>query len=76
MAAACVPEWSGGRCSQTGPSLPGAKEKRLKTLKFFGPMASANALDAGLNPIDTDMPAKALLPPAHEKLKKARVDRG
>jgi hypothetical protein len=39
-------------------------------------MASGDAFDAGLNPVDADMPAEALSPPAHERLKKARVDRG
>jgi hypothetical protein len=71
-----VPEWRGGRCSQTGPSLPGAKRRRSKTSKSVGSMASTNALDAGLNPVDADMLAEALLLPAHERLKKARVDRG
>jgi hypothetical protein len=70
------PEWMGGRRSKTGPSPPGAKEKRLKTSKFVGCRASVDALEAGLNPVDADMPAKALLPPAYERLKKARVERG
>jgi hypothetical protein len=70
-----IPEWRGGRRSQTGPSFPGTQGKRLKTSKSVGSVASADALDAGLNPVDTDMPAEALSPPAHEKLKKARVDR-
>jgi hypothetical protein len=46
----------------------------LKTSKSIGSVASADALDAGLNPVDADMPAEALSPPAHERLKKARVD--
>jgi hypothetical protein len=76
METAAVPEWRGGRRSQTGSSLPGAKGKRSKTSKSVGSMASADALDASLNPVDADMPAEALSPPAHERLKKARVDRG
>jgi hypothetical protein len=76
METAGVPEWRGGRHSHIGPSLPSAKEKRLKTSKSVGSVASAVALDAGLNPVDADMPAEALSPPAHERLKKARVDRG
>jgi hypothetical protein len=71
-----VPEWRGARRSQTGPSLLGAKGKRSKTPKSVGSVASANALDVGLNPVDADMPAEVLSPPAHERLKKARVDRG
>jgi hypothetical protein len=76
METADVPEWRGGRRSQTGPSFPGAQGKRSKTSKSVGSVASADALDAGLNPVDGDMPAEALSPPAHERLKKARVDRG
>jgi hypothetical protein len=76
METAGVLEWRGGRRSQTGPSLPGTKGKRSKTSKSVGSVASANALDAGLNPLDVDMPAEALSPPAHERLKKARVERG
>jgi hypothetical protein len=76
METAGVPEWRGGRRSQIGPSLPGAQGKRSKTSKSVGSVASADALDAGLNPIDVDMPAEALSPPTHERLKKARVDRG
>jgi hypothetical protein len=76
METAGVPEWRGGRLSQTGPSLPGAKGKRSKTSKSVGSVASTDALDAGLNPVDADLPAEALSPPAHERLKKARVDRG
>jgi hypothetical protein len=73
---AAVPEWRGGRHSQTGPSLPGAKRKRSKIAKSVGSVASGDAFDVGLNPVDADMPAEALSPPAHERLKKARVDRG
>jgi hypothetical protein len=76
MENASVPEWSGGRRSQTGPFLPGAKGKRSKIAKSVGSVASGDAFDAGLNPVDADMPAEALSPPAHERLKKARVDRG
>jgi hypothetical protein len=39
-------------------------------------VASSDAFDAGLNLVDADMPAEALSLPAHERLKKARVDRG
>jgi hypothetical protein len=73
---ASVLEWSGGRRSQTGPFPLGAKGKRSKIAKSVGSMASGDAFDAGLNPVDADMPAEALSPPAHERLKKARVDRG
>jgi hypothetical protein len=76
METAGVPEWRGGRRSQTGPSFPGAKGKRSKIAKSVGSMASGNAFDAGLNPVDADMPAEALSPPAHKRLKKARVDQG
>jgi hypothetical protein len=65
METAGVLEWRGGRCSQTGPSLPGAKGRRSKTSKSIGSVASTDALDAGLNPVDADMPAEALSPPAH-----------
>jgi hypothetical protein len=76
METAAVPEWRGGRRSQTGPSLPSAKGKRSKISKSIGSVASGDAFDASLNPVDVDMPAEALLPPAHERLKKARIDRG
>jgi hypothetical protein len=76
METAGVPEWRGGRRSQTGPSLPGAKGKRSKTSKSVGSVASTDALDIGLNPVDANMPADALSPPAHKRLKKIRVDRG
>jgi hypothetical protein len=76
MENASVPELSGGRRSQTGPFPPGAKGKRSKIAKSVGSVASGDAFDAGLNPVDADMPAEALSPPAHERLKKARVDRG
>jgi hypothetical protein len=67
-------EWRGGRRSQTGPSFPGAKGKRSKTVKSVGSAASTDAFEAGLNPIDTDMLAEALSPPAYERLKKTRVE--
>jgi hypothetical protein len=76
METTAIPEWRGGRRSQAGPSLPGAKGKRLKILKSIGSVASGDAFGAGLNPVNADMPAEALSPPAHERLKKARVDRG
>jgi hypothetical protein len=75
METAGVPEWRGGRRSQTGSSLSGTQGKRSKTSKSVGSVASADALDAGLNPVDADMPVEALSPPAHERFKKARVDR-
>jgi hypothetical protein len=70
------PEWRGGQRSQTRPSLPGAKGRRSKTSKSVGSVASVEALDASLNPVDANMPTEALLPPVHERLKKARIDRG
>jgi hypothetical protein len=76
METAGDPEWTGGRHSKSGPSLPGAKGKRSKTSKSVGSPDTANALKAGLNPVDTGMPTKALSPPAYERLKKARVERG
>jgi hypothetical protein len=60
METAGVPEWKGGRRSQTGPSLPGAQGKRSKTSKSVGSVASVDALDVGFNPVDADMPAEAL----------------
>jgi hypothetical protein len=76
METAAVPEWRGGRRSHTGPSLTGAKGKRSKIAKSVGSVPSGDAFDAGLNPVDANMLAKALSPPAHERLKKARVDQG
>jgi hypothetical protein len=76
METAGVPEWRGGRRSQAGPSFPSTKGRRSKTLKSVGSVASADALDVGLNLVDADMPAKALSLLAHERLKKARVDQG
>jgi hypothetical protein len=76
METAGVLEWRDGRRSQTGPSLPGAKGRRSKTSKSVGSVASADAFDAGLNPVDADMPAEVLSPPVHERLKRARIDRG
>jgi hypothetical protein len=74
MESVSVPEWRGGRRNQTGPFHPGAKGKRSKIVKSIGSVASGDAFDAGLNPVDADMPVEALSPPAHERLKKARVD--
>jgi hypothetical protein len=71
-----IPEWRGGRRSQIGPSFPSEKGRRSKTSKSVGSVASTDALDAGLNPVDADMPAEALSPLAHERLKNTRVDRG
>jgi hypothetical protein len=76
MENASVREWRDSRRSQTGTFHPGAKGRTSKIAKSVGSVASSDAFDAGLNPIDADMPAEALLPPAHERLKKARVDRG
>jgi hypothetical protein len=76
MENAAVPEWRGGGRSQTGPSHSRTKGKRSKIAKSIGSVASGDAFDAGLNPVDADMPAEALSPPAHERLKKARVDQG
>jgi hypothetical protein len=70
------PEWRGARRSKSGPFLPGAKGKRSKTSKFVDSSASADALEASLDPVDADMPAKRLSPSAYEKTKKARVERG
>jgi hypothetical protein len=75
METAGVPEWRGGRRSQTGPSFPSAKGRRSKTSKSVGSVASVDALDVGLNSVDADMPAEVLSPPVHERLKKARVER-
>jgi hypothetical protein len=65
-------EWKGSRCSKSGPSFPGAKGKRSKTSKSVGSSASANALEAGLDPVD----AERLSPSAYERTKKTRVERG
>jgi hypothetical protein len=69
-------EWRGSRRSKSGLSLPGAKGKRSKTSKSIGSSASANALEAGLDPVDADMPAERLSPSAYKRAKKARVERG
>jgi hypothetical protein len=69
-------EWKGSRCSKSGPSFPGAKGKRSKTSKSVGSSASVNALEAGLDPVDVDMPAERLSPSAYERTKKTRVERG
>jgi hypothetical protein len=76
METAGLPEWRVARHSQIGPSLSGAKGKRSKIAKSVGSVASGDGFDAGLNPVDADMLAEMLSPPAHERLKKARVDRG
>ena len=60
----------------TGPSHPGAKDKRSKTSKCVGSAVNTDALEASLNPVDVDMLAEALSPPAYERLKKAKVERG
>jgi hypothetical protein len=70
------PEFRAGHHSESGPSLPGTKGKRSRTSKSAGSSASANALEAGLDPVDADMPAERLSPSAYEKSKKARVERG
>jgi hypothetical protein len=69
------PEWVIADRSKTEPSLPGAKEKRSKTSKSVGALASADAIEAGLDPVDADMPAKRLSPSAYKRTKKARVER-
>jgi hypothetical protein len=68
------PKWRVGRRNKSGPSLPGAKDKRLKTSKSVGSATSADALEAGLNPVDADMPVEALSPPAYERSKKAKME--
>jgi hypothetical protein len=50
------------------------KDRRLQ--KYVGSSTSADALEAGLDPIDVDMPAERLSPSAYEMTKKARVERG
>jgi hypothetical protein len=69
-------EWVVADRSKTGPSLPGAKEKRSKTSKSVDSLTSADAVEAGLDPVDADMPAERLSPSAYERSKKARVERG
>jgi hypothetical protein len=64
------------RRSKNGASLPGAKDKRSKTSKSVGSSASADALEAGLDLVDADMPAERLSPLAYERSKKARVEQG
>jgi hypothetical protein len=70
------PESRAGRRSESGPSFPGAKGKRLKTSKYVGSSASADALEASLDLVDADMPTERLSPSAYERSKKARVERG
>jgi hypothetical protein len=74
----CVPdpEWVVAYRNKTGPSLPGAKGKILKTSKSVGSLASVDAIETGLDPVDADMPAERLSPSAYERTKKARVERG
>jgi hypothetical protein len=71
-----APESRAGRRSKSGPSFPGAKRKISKTSKSIGSSASADALEASLDPIDADMPAERLSPSAYERSKNARVERG
>jgi hypothetical protein len=70
------PELRGGRHTKSRASLSGTKGKRVQTSKSVGSKASADALEAGLNPVGTDMPAEALSSLADERMKKARVERG
>ena len=70
------PKWIVANRSKIGPSFPGAKEKRSKTSKSVDSLASADALEAGLDPIDMDMPTERLSPSAYKRTKKARVERG
>jgi hypothetical protein len=70
------PESRAGRRNKSGASFPGAKGKRSKTSKSVGSSASANALEAGLDPVDADMPAEGLSPSAYERSKKSKVEQG
>jgi hypothetical protein len=70
------PESTGARRRKSGPSHPGAKGKRSKTLKSIGSSASAVALEVGLDSVDADMPVETLSPSAYERTKKARMERG
>ena len=63
-------------CSESGASLPGIKGKRSKTSKSIGSLTSADALKAGFDLVDVDMPAERLSPLAYERSKKARVEGG
>ena len=74
METASIPEWRGSQHSQTGLSFLGQRGKDQRHQKNVGSVASTDALDAGLNLVDADMPAEALSLSAHERLKK--VDRG
>jgi hypothetical protein len=69
-------EWGVAPRSKSGPFLPSAKEKRSKTSKSVDSLTSADAVEAGLDPVDADMPAERLSPSAYERTKKARVERG
>ena len=70
------PKWRGSRHSKSGPSFPSTKGKRSKTSKFVGSLASADALEASLDPVDMDMLVERLLPSAYERTKNARMERG
>jgi hypothetical protein len=70
------PESSAARRSESVLSLLGTKGKRSKTSKSVGSSASIDALEAGLNPVDADMPVERLSPFAYERSKKAKVERG
>ena len=70
------PKWRDSHRNKSGPFLPSAKEKRSKTSKSIGSLASADALEVGLNPVETDMPADRLSPLVYGRTKKARVERG
>jgi hypothetical protein len=52
------------------------REKDRRLLSLLACLASADAIEAGLDPIDMDMPAERLSPSAYEKTKKTRVERG
>jgi hypothetical protein len=70
------PEWIVADRSKIEPSLPSAKGKRSKTSTSVGSLASTDAIEAGLDPVDANMPVERLLPLAYERTKKARVDQG
>ena len=70
------PEWVVIDCSKIGPFLSSAKGKRSKTSKSVGSLASADAIEVGLDLVDADMPAERLLPLVYEKMKKTKMERG
>jgi hypothetical protein len=70
------PESRGGGRSKNGSSLTGVKGKRWKPLKSAGSKSNTDALEAGLDPVDVDMPAETLSPLAYERTKKARMEQG